>query len=71
MIPAIFPEDFRGEPVRTAVVGLGYWGPNLIRNLNESDSAELRWICDLDETRLERIHKRYPAVRATARSTRC
>ena len=28
----VSPED---EPVRVAVVGLGYWGPNLVRNLNE------------------------------------
>ena len=25
----------RGHPVRVAVVGLGYWGPNLVRNLHE------------------------------------
>ncbi len=34
----------RREPirVRVAVVGLGYWGPNLVRNLHELDAAELR-----------------------------
>ena len=41
------------EMVRTnragiAVVGLGYWGPNLLRVLSENPDAEIRWICDLD-----------------------
>jgi predicted dehydrogenase len=59
------PFESRFEPVRTGVVGLGYWGPNLIRNLNELDLADLRWICDLDEARLHAIGKRYPAAQRT------
>ena len=65
MTPAIFPDGLELDPVRTGVVGLGYWGPNLIRNLNELDSADLRWICDLDQSRLDTFGKRYPAVRCT------
>jgi len=61
----IFPSESCSRPVPIGVVGLGYWGPNLIRNLNELDAADLRWICDLDEARLHAIGKRYPAVRAT------
>ena len=30
----------KDAPVRIAVVGLGYWGPNLIRNINEFPGAE-------------------------------
>ena len=33
-------------PLRVAVVGLGYWGPNLLRNLVELDEAEVVTICD-------------------------
>ena len=65
MKPPIFPRDLPFEPVRTAVVGLGYWGPNLIRNLNELEVAELRWICDLDQSRLDTFGRRYPAVSCT------
>jgi len=65
MRPSIFPRDLPLEPVRTAVVGLGYWGPNLIRNLNELEEAELRWICDLDQSRLDTFGRRYPAVSCT------
>jgi predicted dehydrogenase len=65
MKPAIFARDLN-QPVRVGVVGLGYWGPNLIRNLNELESADVRWICDLDEARLQTIGRRYPAVRRTS-----
>jgi len=61
----IFPSDVAPEPVRAGVVGLGYWGPNLIRNLQELEGAELRWICDLDEKRLGPMRRRYPAARST------
>lgn len=64
MTPSIFP-DLPAQPVRTGVVGLGYWGPNLIRNLNELEAADLRWICDLDQSRLDTFGKRYPTVRCT------
>jgi len=65
MIPPIFPRDVPHEPVRIGVVGLGYWGPNLIRNLNELEGADLRWICDLDQSRLDVFGRRYPTVRGT------
>ena len=48
---------------RIGVVGLNYWGPNLVRNFN--DLAELTWLCDLDETHLRPIAARYPNARAT------
>jgi predicted dehydrogenase len=60
-----FPENIPYEPVRTGVVGLGYWGPNLIRNLHDLETSELRWICDLDEARLHAVARRYPTVRST------
>ena len=53
------------EPVGVAVIGLGYWGPNLLRVLADKPEAEVRWICDLDNDRLERSKRRYPAVRTT------
>ena len=52
---------------RIAVVGLGYWGPNLVRNLAELEEAELAWLCDLDPARLSALGRRYPAVRLTER----
>jgi predicted dehydrogenase len=65
MTPSILPHDVQGDPVRIGVVGLGYWGPNLIRNLNDIETSELAWICDLDEARLETFGRRFPAVSRT------
>jgi predicted dehydrogenase len=48
-----------------AIVGLGYWGPNLLRALFELNDVEVRYICDLDEDRLVRFMKRYPSARPT------
>src|SRR5689334_3744732 len=48
------------------VIGCGYWGPNLLRNFAENEAAELRWICDVDETRLAAMARRYPAARPTS-----
>jgi predicted dehydrogenase len=48
-----------------AVVGLGYWGPNLLRVLFDRTDVEVRWICDSDPTRLERFARRYPSARIT------
>lgn len=47
------------------IIGCGYWGPNLLRNFAESETAELRWICDVDTARLSTIGRRYPGARAT------
>jgi predicted dehydrogenase len=54
-------------PVNVAVVGLGYWGPNLVRNLYELECAVPTTICDLDAGRLAAITRRYPALRTTTR----
>jgi predicted dehydrogenase len=57
-------------PVGVAVVGLGYWGPNLLRVLSDNLDAEVRWICDLDTERLSRYRRRHPGARVTSRLER-
>ena len=47
------------------VIGAGYWGPNIIRNLYEVPGAEAVAVADLSQERLEAIRKRFPAVRVT------
>jgi predicted dehydrogenase len=51
--------------LRFGVVGLGYWGPNLLRNLHELEDAEVAWICDRRPEALKKMSQRYPAVRCT------
>ena len=52
-------------PVRVGVAGLGYWGPNLARNLAAIPGCELRWICDFDAKARERVAHSFPGARAT------
>ena len=47
------------------VIGAGYWGPNIVRNLYEAPGAEAVAVADLSQERLEAIRKRFPAVRVT------
>jgi len=49
-----------------AVVGYGYWGPNLVRNFWETPGAQLVSVCDLRTERLSGVQSRYPAVEITA-----
>ena len=53
-------------PVRVGVVGLGYWGPQLVRNLVEAPFADLVWVCDSRDDARESVSRRYPSVEATA-----
>ena len=46
--------------VDVAVIGCGYWGPNLVRNLVENHTCRRIVCCDVDYDRLERLSKRYP-----------
>lgn len=60
--------SLRKDPaLRVAVVGLGYWGPNLLRNLYELESAEVVAVCDARGGAVDAIRRRYPAVRGTTR----
>jgi predicted dehydrogenase len=48
------------------VVGYGYWGPNLVRNIWEAPGARLVSVCDLRTERLAGVQTRYPAVEITS-----
>jgi len=50
-------------PVTVAVVGLGYWGPNLVRNLYELEQAEVAAICDVRRAPIDVLRRRFPGVR--------
>ncbi|MGQ9626219.1 MAG: Gfo/Idh/MocA family protein [Anaerolineae bacterium] len=48
------------EKVKVAVVGCGYWGPNLARNFHQLSTAELKACCDLDCEKLKQMGELYP-----------
>jgi predicted dehydrogenase len=54
------------RPVGVAVVGLGYWGPNLVRTLNDLPEAEVVAVCDLNPDLLARFSSRNWGLRTTA-----
>ncbi len=47
------------------IVGLGYWGPNLLRNFSQLDGCRLKTCCDLSEDNLKRAQMQYPDVETT------
>lgn len=49
---------------KVGLVGLGYWGPNLARVLNQSSVCHFAACCDLDRRKMEKIVRQYPAVQA-------
>jgi predicted dehydrogenase len=48
-----------------AVIGCGYWGPNLIRNFNSLSGCTVKIACDLDENRLKHMRSLYPSIKTT------
>jgi len=51
--------------IRFGLIGYGYWGPNIARNLRSLNSAELVAICDTNDASLQKAHRDYPGVRLT------
>ncbi len=61
----LHPNGDRGT-IGVGLVGLGYWGPNLLRVLSDQPGTDLRWICDLQPDRLDRMARRYPSAASTS-----
>ncbi|HEX3601062.1 MAG TPA: Gfo/Idh/MocA family oxidoreductase [Lacipirellulaceae bacterium] len=51
--------------IRIGIIGVGYWGPNLVRCFQESSECEVVYICDRDEKKLDQMCKRFPQVIGT------
>jgi predicted dehydrogenase len=52
--------------MKVAVIGAGYWGPNLIRNFFAQDEVDGVVACDLDEGRRARMQKSFPGIEVTS-----
>jgi predicted dehydrogenase len=53
------------DQIRIGVIGCGYWGPNLIRNLVDLPSSQVVAAADLREERLADISRRFPHTMVT------
>src|SRR5689334_11018089 len=51
--------------VRVGVIGYGYWGPNIVRNLSALDNCDLAVVCDKSQAALKRVGRAYPGARTT------
>jgi len=51
---------FLNEKLTTAIIGVGHWGPNIIRNFINHPEVQLKYICDIDSKAIERIRDRIP-----------
>jgi predicted dehydrogenase len=48
--------------VKVAVIGVGYWGPNFVRILDELPGFQLVAVCDTDRKKFERFEAQYPHI---------
>lgn len=51
--------------MKIAVIGCGYWGPNLVRNFVQSNKVKELICCDVDQKRLARMKGLYPSINTT------
>ena len=58
--------DRHRNVVRVGVIGYGYWGPNIVRNLAGLDRCAVTAICDRDPAATQRAGRIYPAARLTS-----
>jgi predicted dehydrogenase len=49
-----------------AIVGHGYWGPNLLRNYMEVPGVSVKWVCDPRPEALDKVRRRNPSQATTA-----
>ena len=52
--------------VKFGVIGYGYWGPNVVRNLQSLQGAQVHAVCDKSSAARQRIHKAHPNLYVTA-----
>jgi predicted dehydrogenase len=48
-----------------AVIGVGHWGPNIVRALTDGARNDVRWVVDSRPERLEQVRQRYPWTQVT------
>ena len=52
--------------IRFGVIGYGYWGPNIVRNLDQLEETKVLAVCDKSAASRRRVQKAHPHVQVTA-----
>jgi len=58
-------EQTKVATIKFGVIGYGYWGPNVVRNLDRLDEAEVVAVCDRSAAARKKVAKAYPDVLVT------
>jgi predicted dehydrogenase len=62
------PKGYGGTVVKFGVIGYGYWGPNVVRNLDELEGCTVVAVCDRSLTARERVHQAYARVKVLSQT---
>jgi predicted dehydrogenase len=68
-VPTVAPYPTQEDVIRFGVVGYGYWGPNIVRNLHGLDNSQVVAVCDKNPAALKRLRQSYPGVEAAQESS--
>jgi len=60
------PHKLGSDIVRFGVIGYGYWGPNVVRNLTHLERADVLTVCDKSSSARQRAQRAYPQVAVTS-----
>jgi predicted dehydrogenase len=52
--------------LKVGVIGYGYWGPNVVRNLDQLEQVDVLGVCDLSASARQRAQKAFPHLEVTA-----
>jgi predicted dehydrogenase len=66
---SLAPHKHGSEALRFGVIGYGYWGPNVVRNLDQLDKAEVLGVSDLSASARKRVQKAFPHLEVTSDPT--
>lgn len=55
--------------IQVGVIGYGYWGPNIVRNLHGLNSMQVKMVCDANPAALARAQRAYPSLRTVSDPT--
>ena len=58
----------KNNKLAAAVIGFGYWGPNLARNLIDNENFDLKYICDSSARSRKLATQKYPQIKITNNS---
>lgn len=52
--------------IELGLVGAGHWGPNIVHSVQGTGRGVVKWLCDLDTARMQKVAERHPDVRTTS-----